>query len=142
VESINRQSIPENLKSVSLKPLVEHIYLEDRRHAVLQLASQANITISNEAAKRRKRSRRPPKPPEKRSSLMTVPNGKRAVGTRLSVEFFDDETQSTTTWYQGTVIAYKPRQGHIISFDGCGPEENELIKSLKKASEKGEIRLL
>ena len=30
----------------------------------------------------------------------------------------------------------------LFSFDGCGPEENELIKSLKKASEKGEIRLL
>ena len=43
VESINRQSTPENVKSVSLKPLVEHIYLEDKRHAVLQLASQANI---------------------------------------------------------------------------------------------------
>ena len=60
----------------------------------------------------------------------------------LSVEFLDDDTESTTTWYQGTVIAYKPRQGHIVSFDGCGPEENEVIKSLKKALEKGEIRLL
>ena len=60
VESINRQNIPENVKSVSLKPLVEHIYLEDKRHAVLQLASQANITISYEAAKIRKRSHRPP----------------------------------------------------------------------------------
>ena len=37
---------------------------------------------------------------------MTVPNGKRAIGTRLSVKFFDDDTQSTTTWYHGTVIAY------------------------------------
>ena len=46
VELINRQSIPENVKSVSLKPLVEHIYLEDKRHAVLQLASKANITIT------------------------------------------------------------------------------------------------
>ena len=56
VESINRQSIPGNLKSVSLKPLVEHIYLEDKRHAVLQLASQANITISYEVTKVRRRS--------------------------------------------------------------------------------------
>ena len=61
-------------------------------------------------------------------------------------EFFDDDSQSTTTWYQGTIIAYKPREGHIVSFDGCGPEENELIiniiRSLKKAVEKGEIRIL
>lgn len=59
------------------------------------------------------------------------------------MEFFDDDTQSTTTWYQGTIIAYKPRQGHNVSFDdGRGPEENEQIRSLKRAVEKGEIRLL
>ena len=75
---------------------MEHIYLEDKTHAVLQLASQANITISYETTKARKRSRRPPKPPEKRSSLMTGLNSKRAIDTRLSVEFFDDDTESTT----------------------------------------------
>ena len=48
----------------------------------------------------------------------------------------------TTTWYQGTVIAYKLWQGHIVSFDGCSPEENELIRFLKKVVQKGEIRLL
>ena len=83
VESINRQSIPENVKLVSLKPLVEHIYLEDKRHAVLQLTSQL---ISYEIAKTQKRSRRLPKPLEKQSSLMTGLNGKQAIGTRLSVE--------------------------------------------------------
>ena len=46
VESINRQSTPDNLKSVSLKPLVEHLYLEDCRQAVLQIASEVGITIS------------------------------------------------------------------------------------------------
>jgi len=30
VESISRQSIPPNTKQVSLKPLIEHFYLEDR----------------------------------------------------------------------------------------------------------------
>jgi len=50
--------------------------------------------------------------------------------------------KSTTTWYQGTIIAYKPYQGPIVSFNGCGPEENELIKSLKKAVEKKQITLL
>ena len=42
VESINRQSVPENQKLVSLKPLVEHVNLEDRRKAILEVAS---ITI-------------------------------------------------------------------------------------------------
>ena len=31
VESINRQSIPSNVKQVSLKPLIEHLYLEDKQ---------------------------------------------------------------------------------------------------------------
>ena len=44
----------------------------------------------------------------------------------------DDDTQSITTWYLGTIIVYKPWQSHIVSFDGCGPKENELIRSLKK----------
>jgi len=39
VESINRQNIPQSVRSVSLKPLVEHIYLEDRRHAILQVGT-------------------------------------------------------------------------------------------------------
>ena len=43
VESINRQSIPSNVKQVSL---IEHLYLEDKRQAILQVASEANITIS------------------------------------------------------------------------------------------------
>ena len=46
VESINRQSTPDNTKSVSLRPLIEHIYLEDRRQATLQVATNAGITIS------------------------------------------------------------------------------------------------
>ena len=49
----------------------------------------------------------------------------------------DDDTQSITTWYLGTIIV------HVISFDGCGPKENELIRSLNKEFKlKGKIRLL
>lgn len=68
VESINRQSIPQNAKSVSLKPLVEHFYLEDKRQAIMQLAALQNVTISYQVSKR-KRSHRPPKAPENRASL-------------------------------------------------------------------------
>ena len=80
VESINRQSIPTNVKAVSLKPLIEHFYLEDRRQAILQLASDANVTISHHV-KQRRRSGQPAKAPEKSSTLTTVPSGKRAIGT-------------------------------------------------------------
>jgi len=47
----------------------------------------------------------------------------------------------STTWYKGTVIAYN-KQGYIVTFDGCGTEDNETIKPLKKAIEKGEVKLL
>lgn len=43
VESINRQSVPENAKLVSLKPLIEHMYSEDRRHAALQVATERGL---------------------------------------------------------------------------------------------------
>jgi len=144
VESINRQSIPSNVKQVSLKPLIEHLYLEDKRQAILQVASEANITISYHTKKReRKRGGSHfRKPPEKRSSLLAVPTGKSAVGTRVSVEFYSDDTQTTTTWYKGTVIAYSRNKGYVINFNGFGPEENESIRSLKKAVEKGEVKLI
>ena len=142
VESINWQSVPENAKLVSLKPLIEHIYLEDRRHAALQVATQKGVTISY--TKNRKRARRSAKAPEKRSALIgmrELPVGKKAIDLRLSIEFFDDETRSSTTWFKGTVIAYS-QKGYIVTFDGCGPEENETVKSLKQSLSKGELKLI
>jgi len=138
VESINKQSTPSNVKSVSLKPLLEHFYLEDRRQAVLQVAAEAGVTISY-STKRQRRARRPPKAPESRRA--SIPNGKKAVGLRLSIEFYENADQQTTRWYKGTVISYS-RKGYIISFDGCGPDDNEVVKSIKQGVEKGEIKLL
>jgi len=34
------------------------------------------------------------------------------------------------------------KKGHLVTFDGCGPEENEIIKSLNKAIDKGEVKLI
>ena len=55
------------LKQVSLKPLIEHLYLEDKRQVILQVASKANITISYHTKKRerKKGGSRFKKPPEK-----------------------------------------------------------------------------
>ena len=78
VESINRQSVPQNAKSVSLKPLIEHFYLEDKRQAILQLASLENVTVSYQVTNK-KRIRRPPKPPESRGLLCAVPQGRRQL---------------------------------------------------------------
>ena len=77
---------------------------------------------------------------EKKKSLgiPEVPAGKKAIGLRVSVEFFDDDSRS---WFKGTVVAY-PHKGYLVTFDGCGPEENEAIKSLKDSMQKGEIKLI
>ena len=37
------------------------------------------------------------------------------------------------------MISYS-QNGYVITFDGCGPDENELVKSLKQGIEKGEIK--
>ena len=79
VESINRQSVPQNQKSVSLKPLVEHIYLEDRRQAILQVATNANVTISYNP-KKRKRNYQSRKFKRSKSVTSNVPVGKKSSG--------------------------------------------------------------
>jgi len=80
-----------------LKPLIEHIYLEDRRHAALQIASEKGVTIHY--SKNRKRTRRSNKVPEKRSALgmSDIPLGKKAIGLRVSIEFFADQRKMSTT---------------------------------------------
>ena len=70
-----------------------------------------------------------------------VPTGKKAIGLRLSIEYYDDESQIVTKWYKVTVIRHT-RKGYLLTFDGCGPQENETIKSLQQGVEKGEIKLL
>jgi len=54
---------------------------------------------------------------------------------------FLNENDDSTTWYKGTVISFS-RKGYIVSFDGFGPEENEVVKSLKKVIEVGELKIL
>ena len=99
VESINRQSTPTNVKSVSLKPLLEHFYfVEDCRQAALQVAAEAGVTISYWTKKQR-RTRRPSKTPESR--LAIVPSGKKSVGLTVSIEFYEND-QETTHWYKGS----------------------------------------
>ena len=106
---------------------MEHFYLEDCRQAVLQIASEAGVTISY-STKKQKKKRRHPKAPESKSALgiNKVPSGKKAVGLRVAVEYYLDNLQTATRWYKGTVISYS-RKGYVITFDGCGPEENEFL---------------
>ena len=105
------------------------------------MATENGVTISYRVTKCHRRTRRAPKAPEKRAALTPLPSGRRAVGLRVSVEFYNDDSRTSTTWFKGTVISYS-RKGYVISFDGCGPEENEVIYSLKQGIEKGEVKLL
>lgn len=91
-------------------------------------------------SKNHKRTKRPYKAPEKKRPLRIrdIPLGKKAIGLRVRIEFFADEQRTSTTWFKGTVIAYS-RKGYVVTFDGCGPEENETIKSLKQSQSKGEL---
>lgn len=99
---------------MSLKPLVEHIYLEDRRQAVLQnlIATEKGVSISYRVTKSHRRTRRTPKAPEKKAALTPLPSGKRAVGLRVSVEFYNDDSRKSTTWFKGTVISYS-HKGYV-----------------------------
>ena len=68
-------------------------------------------------------------------SSESVPSGKRAIGTCVSVD------HQGATWYKGTIIAFS-KKGYLTAFDRCGPEENEVIKSLKKSVEKRGLKVI
>ena len=106
-----------------------------------RLATNANITIPYNS-KKHKRSYCSRKS-AKLSKLVTsdVPFDKRAVGLCVSMEFFDNDSDEITTWYKGTVISYS-RRGYIVTFNGFEPEENEVVKSLKKAMDMEELKIL
>ena len=91
VESINRQSVPDNAKSISLRPLIEHFYLEAYTVSVQDVQQKL----------------------QKRSSLgiFEVLVGKKAIGRRISLNFL----MMKTTWFKGTVIAYSCR-GYVVTF--------------------------
>ena len=70
------------------------------RQPYVQVATNAGVTISY-AVKKRRRVRRPPKAPERRSTLgiPVVPRGKKAIGLRLSVEYYEDNTGFLIRYY-------------------------------------------
>ena len=68
------------------------MYLEDKRHAIMQVATGASITISYLHHKE-KRTYRPAIPQKSNGHCMhdnSIPTAKKAVGTRASVDFYDD----------------------------------------------------
>ena len=121
---------------------MEHFYLEDCRQAVLQIASEAGVTISYSMKKQRK-IRDIPKPQKVNLhwALIKYLQEKSCRTSDIAVEYYLDDQQTATHWYKGTVISYS-RKGYVITFDGCGPEDNEIFRSLKQGVDKGELRLI
>ena len=83
-------------------------------------------------------SHHPPKPSQ--GWLCTVPQGKKAIVVRVSIEFYGADDNVTKT-HRRTIIAHS-KWGHTMCFDGYGPEHNETIKSLRKAIERSEVKFL
>ena len=122
-------STPQNTKSVSLKPLVEHFYLEDKWQAIMQLAALQNV-------KEAKSSR-------KLTIIMcsSLRKERNWCSVICWIFWWWEYWQDATKWYKGTIVAYS-KQGHTVSLNGYGPEHNEIIKSLRKRIERGEAKLL
>ena len=59
----------------------------------------------------------------------------------MSIEYYEEDSQTATKWYKGTVIGHS-RKGYLVTFDGWGPQENDIIKSIQQGVEKGEIKVL
>ena len=138
VESINRQSTPTNVKSVSLKPLYLNIFtwrIIGKQHCKLQLRQELQFHIGPT-----NREEHVVLQKHQKADWLLYPLVKNLLDLRVSIEFYEND-QQTTHWYKGTVISYS-RKGYIIIFDGCGPGEDEVVKSLKQGVEKGEIKLL
>ena len=126
VESIKCQSITQNVKSISLR--VDHwlntcIYMEDRRNAIMQVATGANITITYNT--REKKNLQTSKTLRKAIIIawkhsQQYSYSKKAIGAHASVEFYNDPEHKSTRWYKGTVIAHN-KQGYLINFNEYGP---------------------
>lgn len=116
VKMINWQSVSQNQKTVYLKLLAEHIYLEDRRQSILQVA---NITISCNAKKHKRNYCSYKSAVHSKSVTSNAPAGKRAVGLHFSMELFNDYNYESTTWNKGTIIPYS-RRGYLVTFDNFG----------------------
>ena len=96
----------------------------------VKVACDANVTILYHTKKGKKTTK----------GTTEDPHWKKAIGTCLSVE---DESEQSTVWHKGmAIISYTRKDGYVVSFDRYGPEESKTIKSLRKAMERNEIKLL
>ena len=74
----------------------------------------------------------PLNPPDskKRLKKKKIPRGKSAVNHHVRINYFEDDSEASTKWYNGKIIGYDRSKGYLIRFDGCGPEEDTWEKNI------------
>jgi len=87
VEFINRQSVPGNVKSIYLKPLLEHSIWKIIELQPYKLQQRQVSQFPTRPGNRK--TCRPSKAPESRSAVILV--RKKAIGLRVSVEFYEND---------------------------------------------------
>ena len=135
-ESNNKVSKPATLCTVD--QALQHVYYEDRRSAFLLHAINSGLPITyrrERLQKKRKRTNNmgdPLNPPDskKRLKKKKIPRGKSAVNHHVRINYFEDDSEASTKWYNGKIIGYDRSKGYLIRFDGCGPEEDTWEKNI------------
>ena len=135
---------PDETEKIALRPLLEHMYVEDKRQPMRIIAVRKNVTLqyrknqrTRKVGKRVKTSQT--KPPETRRALgrFKVPVGNSTAGRRVAIEYEEknaDDPNATTKWYKGTILFYSRSKRYLVTFDGLPAEENDCIKNVRKES--------
>ena len=137
VESINKTS--KTTQSCSLKEAIQHVFHEDKRHALLISAVQSGRSISYNHTPRQKRKRKKVKdmsmgdalnPPDSKKKLAKkkIPKGEKAVGHLVDIEY--QNGNEGTKWHRGRIILYNKSKGYCIRFEGEGPDGDSWEKGL------------
>ena len=59
---------------------------------------------------------------KKRLKKKKIAKGKLGVNHHVRVNYFEDESDTSTKWYSDKIIGYDRSKGYLVRFHGCGPE--------------------
>ena len=73
----------------------------------MQVASDSKVTISYHVKKEREVDY------PRLQKMQKIPSGKKAIGTCLSLEFYEDKSKQATVWYKGSITSYSRKDGYV-----------------------------